>query len=212
MDSHELKNIDQAVEPIHPAVLEFADAVAEEYIVHPVERKKEKKAREAIQTFRNACVDAMEAIAKWEDKERANLVKKAILVAKQENQNDILLYEKTLVKYYNRKIQYDKCNALTRNLLSPRSKSREKVWDEEDVVTYPEMNCMMLSFIIFGLLLVGWMLAHFGVGKLEDMRRRYAQLGTVPSVKNECDVFGFCNLSSVVKTAVSVEDFDKMEL
>ncbi|KAI0566593.1 hypothetical protein FGB62_7g431 [Gracilaria domingensis] len=212
MDSEELKNIDKTVEPIHFAVHEFVDAIAEEYIVYPVERIKEKTAREAIQVFRNACADALEAVENWKDKERASLLKKAIIVVKEENESDIMLYEKTLAKFYERKKQYEKCSALTRNLLSPRAKSRDKVWDEEAVATYPEMNCMILCFILFGLLLVAWMLSYFRVGDAEDIRGRYVFRRNGPSTDNHCDVLGFCQIPMIIKNVVSVEDFDKGEL
>ncbi|CAN8072010.1 unnamed protein product [Agarophyton chilense] len=211
MDSEELRKVDKAVEPIHLSVRDFMDSIAEEFIVYPVEKMKEKKARVAVQNFRNACADALEEITKWEDKERVSLVRNAIKIVRKENESDIALYETALVKFYDRKKQYDKSNVLTRNILSPRSRSREKLWDEEAVASYPEMNCMMLCFILFGLLFVGWVLSHVGVGGIEDINRQYVSHRKAPFSNGNC-VFSSCNFSSMVKSAVSVEDFDKMEL
>lgn len=194
-------------------VVQFLDSVSEEYIDFPKEKVKEKLARETIEQFRNACTDASSAIKKWTNTKEAKIVQKAIEAVKKDNEADIELYEKTLKKFYERKEQYDKCSPLTRSLLSPRARSVEKLWEEEPMATYPEMNCMVLSLILFGLLLTGWLLVHFGISFDKRKEGRYAQQAKTGGRGDGCaSLFGWCNFSAEIPIPVSADQLYKTEL
>lgn len=213
MDCVELKAIDKSAESIHMNVVKFLDSVSEEYIDFPKEKVKEKLARESIEQFQNACADASSAIEKWTNTKEAKLAQNEIERIEKDNEADITLYEKTLEKFYERKEQYEKCSPLTRSLLSPRARSADKLWEDEPIATYPEMNCIMLSLILFGLLLTGWLLVHFGISVDERMEGRYTLHVAKSGWGDGCSsLFGWCNFTDYIPNPVSVDQLYKTEL
>lgn len=215
MDCNELQNIDTAAIPISSAVRQFFDAVSEEYVDYPKEKIREKFARRAVQNFREACIDGVTSLNKWEDTHKAKAVRKAIESTKRDNEADIRLYEAAVEMFHKRKAQFEKCNSITRSFLSPRAICIEDLWQDEDDSNYPEFSCVMFCLILFGILLTAWSVASFRIeaGHKQNFASVFKTGFEHRSV--ECKTFsasGLCNGSVSYGKVVSAEEHEFLRL
>lgn len=169
VDYKELQDLDETSMALHSKILEFTDSVAEEYIDNSKENQMQIAASKAVESYQRACAKAENVLTTCSDRTKVTKIQTVVEYVKQGNKADIEAYQHALDKFSRRKDQFEKCSPLTRSFLSPRSRSADDIWASEEVkvATYPEMNCMLVTVIIFALLATGALLCSFGIGVAE---------------------------------------------
>lgn len=162
-----MESIAVASESLHAAVEAFVTAVSEEYIDFSGESKCEQAAAAAVERFKNACEDTLSHAETLPDKDKGLQLRQLVVEAGETTSVDIITYQRAVLRFKQRKIQFRKCNPLTRSFMSPRAQ-RYDTWAEDCASPRSrelgEVYCILLPFLVFGLFATGFLLSSLRVG------------------------------------------------
>lgn len=166
-ESLDMNKVTIAGDCLHRAVQDFVFAVSNEYIDFSVEKKRESNASKAVENFEKACMEDERALSTLDDNEKAGQSRKVLSEKKERSNVDIITFQRAMLRFKQRKAQFEKCNPITRNLLSPRA-TRYDPWGDDTASPRSreigEIYCILIPFIIFGLFAAGYLLSSQQIG------------------------------------------------
>lgn len=159
-----LKDLSSCVQPV---VDDFTKSVFEEYIDHPLERRKMVTAEKAVTDFEVAVSRARDLITSSEGHSTAE-VELAFSKAKDAFNMAATSFNSAVVRFERRTSLYMKCSPLTRGILSPREGRHWDPWADDATsprrAEFAEMSFVAIIFAVFGLFAMGSLLSSYNIG------------------------------------------------